>query len=127
MHILKGHNGVVYGVAFHPRNDRFIATASGDGTVKLWDVAKGRNLITFTPFDGYDYISVKFMPDGRRLVVTGEHESVAVIDLSYFNRHIIGNLALQIEMAIEAGVGETISDQVEKWESALRDGRSPLD
>ncbi|MGZ5267108.1 MAG: nSTAND1 domain-containing NTPase [Caldimonas sp.] len=45
--ILRGHTGDVYRLAYSPRGDR-IATASFDGTVKLWDTASGMPLRTFT-------------------------------------------------------------------------------
>ncbi|UXX94146.1 hypothetical protein N7U49_22430 [Streptomyces sp. AD2-2] len=40
LHTLTAHTSGVYGVAFSP-NGRTLATTSGDGTARLWDVATG--------------------------------------------------------------------------------------
>ncbi len=42
---LVGHVGAVYGLAFSP-DGRRIATASADGTVKLWDTITGQEALT---------------------------------------------------------------------------------
>jgi WD40 repeat protein len=39
-HILKGHKGVVRGVALSP-NGRFLASASEDIIIMIWEVATG--------------------------------------------------------------------------------------
>lgn len=88
---LEGHNAVVYGVAWHPHDLRIAASAAGDGTVKLWDVTERRCLITFTPFEGWDAITVEFSPDGRRLLTAGANGTAVVWDLAYYDRHIAGN------------------------------------
>jgi WD40 repeat protein/tRNA A-37 threonylcarbamoyl transferase component Bud32 len=55
-----GHNAGVYLVAFHP-SDNLLASASGDGTTRLWDPATGRTLVTAP---GH---AVQFSRDGTRL------------------------------------------------------------
>jgi WD40 repeat protein/serine/threonine protein kinase len=60
----KGHKGAVMGVAFSPDGKR-LASASGDGTVKVWDAQTGQELL---PIKAGGYIrSVAFSPDGKRL------------------------------------------------------------
>jgi WD40 repeat protein len=44
---LKGHQGSLSNAAFSP-DGRFIATASFDGTTKLWDASTGENLLTLS-------------------------------------------------------------------------------
>ena len=62
---LKGHAGVVYGVAFSPDGQR-LASASSDQTVKIWDSATGKELFSFKGHAG-GVRSVAFSPDGQRL------------------------------------------------------------
>jgi COMPASS component SWD3 len=67
-------------VTFAP-SGRLLATADHDGTVKLWDVATGRQLASL---DGQaDRLrSVAFSPDGRTLVAIGTNNDVQLWDVT---------------------------------------------
>jgi dipeptidyl aminopeptidase/acylaminoacyl peptidase len=67
------HDGVVAAVAFSPNGTR-LATASGDQTARLWEVATGRELARLA-HDG-SVTAVAFSPDGTRLA-TASMDSTA--------------------------------------------------
>jgi WD40 repeat protein/serine/threonine protein kinase len=95
--VLRGHQAVVWDVAFCPGDDDTIASISGDGTVKLWDLPGKRCLATLVSpaDDGRSTNSVAFGPDGDTLVVGG-FNGLTVWDLTYFDRHVAGNLPYQL-------------------------------
>jgi WD40 repeat protein len=72
----RGHTEFVWSVAFSP-DGRQIVSGSGDGTVKLWDTATGRNIRTFSH---YFVLSVAFSPDGRQIVSGSADNTVKLWD-----------------------------------------------
>jgi WD40 repeat protein/serine/threonine protein kinase len=62
---LRGHRLPVYTVAFHP-DGHTLATGSLDGTVRLWEVASGRELRALGTDSG-PIFSIAFRPDGAML------------------------------------------------------------
>jgi WD40 repeat protein/serine/threonine protein kinase len=71
-HTLRGHTAPVHSLAFSPDGKR-VASGSAPGVVwgppgelKLWDVASGRELLTFQG-DPEPILCVAFSPDGRFL------------------------------------------------------------
>jgi eukaryotic-like serine/threonine-protein kinase len=60
---LKGHRSYVRSVAFSP-DGRRVASGSVDGTIKIWESATGKELLSVD--DGVVF-SVAFSPDGQRL------------------------------------------------------------
>src|SRR5262249_47236145 len=66
-HCLKGHDGIVWSVAFS-RDGTRLASASTDNSeraseLKVWDAASGKELLTIP---GYGR-GIQFSPDGRQL------------------------------------------------------------
>ncbi|WP_374776437.1 trypsin-like peptidase domain-containing protein [Streptomyces sp. NBC_01310] len=66
---LPGHTGTVHSVAVS-KNGTTLATASADGTVRLWDASTGKNLTTLTGPTS-QVLSVALSSDGKTLATAG--------------------------------------------------------
>jgi WD40 repeat protein len=60
------HSGYLYSGKFHPKNDKFVATAGFDGIVRIWNRTNGQCLAEGEPH-GTRVNSVVFAPDGEHL------------------------------------------------------------
>ncbi|WUV62298.1 WD40 repeat domain-containing protein [Streptomyces sp. NBC_01478] len=80
---LATHDDVVTSVAFAP-GGRLLASASWDGTARLWQVTGGRALWPLAVLRGHTRFvrSVAFSPDGRTLVTASEDTTVRVWDVT---------------------------------------------
>lgn len=76
---LTGHSGRVSGVAFCA-DGRTLATCSWDATVRLWDLATGKETTRF-PLSVGQLQSIAASPDGTRLAVGGIDGPIVVIDM----------------------------------------------
>jgi WD40 repeat protein len=77
LQVLRGHTNWVFSIAYSP-DERRMASASADGTVRIWDLATGACLHTLT--HAHWVIRVLFSPDGRQLIVSGMSATIYVWD-----------------------------------------------
>ena len=74
----KGHKGTVFDVAWSPDGKK-IATASGDGTIKLWN-SNGKYLKDIISNKENEFYSVSFSPDGE-YIAFAEDNTVKILNL----------------------------------------------
>ena len=71
---LTGHGAIVQTVAFGP-NGRWLASGDGDGTVRLWDAAKG-SVVRVLPGHRGAVMALALSPDGKRLASAGDDHTI---------------------------------------------------
>ncbi len=98
---MTGHVRYVHGVKFAPTNER-LATLSRDGTIKLWDVATGRELVTmFSLTEGAVPVGLYFAKGGRfAAAVTSDHK-VVITDIFPWNATVYGQGTAPIASRVE--------------------------
>src|SRR5215207_775709 len=74
---IKGHKAEIWRVAFSPDGTK-LASASQDGTAKVWSAATGKNLLELHGHKTGGVNSVAFHPDGNRLVTAGDDRTVRI-------------------------------------------------
>ncbi len=75
-----GHRGEIRSLVFSPSGDR-LASASEDGTVRVWDVVSGTELFRLEGSQA-GMTSVAFSADGRRVAGAGEDRTARLWDAS---------------------------------------------
>ena len=75
---LTGHQQAVTAVDYSP-DGRYLASASRDRTVKIWNAATGEEVHTLTHVD--DVLAVAYSPDGRYLASAGRDKTVRLWDV----------------------------------------------
>jgi WD40 repeat protein len=76
----RAHDGDIGALAFHPTAP-IIASASIDGSVKLWDYRSGKLLGYFLGLGGMPF-TLSFSPNGRLLMVDGQDKATRVYDVA---------------------------------------------
>ena len=104
--VLRTQTGLVGGVAFRPGSSRWFASASNDGTVRLWDRVEERCVMALDDFPG-DAFSVSWGPGGKTIVASGADPNVYVWDLEHLERRVAGHLRRHVEL-FEEELGEAM-------------------
>jgi TIR domain/WD domain, G-beta repeat len=77
-----GHTSLVFSVAFAP-DGRSALSGSADSTLKLWDVATGKEIRTFTGHTSFSLVlSVVFAPDGRSALSGSTDKTLKLWDVA---------------------------------------------
>ena len=74
---IKSHEAEIWRLAFSPDGTK-LASASQDGTAKVWDTRTGKELLVFDGHETGGVNSVAFSPDGKRLATAGDDKTVRV-------------------------------------------------
>ena len=73
---LDGHEDFVRAIRFHPGGAR-IASGSDDGTIRIWDVTKGKEVRSIDSGHGW-VLSLSYDPDGELLASGGRDGTVKI-------------------------------------------------
>ena len=122
---LRGHTDDIYALAFS--SGGVLASASGDGTVKLWDLAAGREKATLEGHDGLVY-GTAFTRDGKTVASGGGDGTVRLWDVAssrqrqLFKGHeqAVYAVAFSPDGSLHASAGD--DQTVRLWD--VREGRS---
>jgi WD40 repeat protein len=85
---ILAHEDIIWQVAFSP-DGQTVATASEDGTVKLWRVSNGEQIGELSAHEGPQY-GLDFSPDGRTLGTVGANGAVRLWDLGFQEWQAVG-------------------------------------
>lgn len=117
-----GHSMKVNAVVLSP-NNRLLASASADNTIRLWDVSSGNELRTLTGHGGW-VKCVAFSPDGKLLASGSNDRSVRVWDVETGRElHLLGGHSGPVEALTFSADGRWLvsgsADNTAKlWESS---------
>ncbi|TRU96403.1 MAG: protein kinase, partial [Microcystis wesenbergii Mw_QC_S_20081001_S30] len=78
---LTGHSDEVFSVAYSP-DGRYLASGSIDQTIKIWEVATGKELRTLTVYSYLYGADVVYSPDGRYLASRSDDKTIKIWEVA---------------------------------------------
>ncbi|XP_018407900.1 PREDICTED: THO complex subunit 3 [Nanorana parkeri] len=78
----RGHGDSVDQLCWHPSNPDLFVTASGDKTIRIWDVRSERCVTTVTTKG--ENINICWSPDGQTIAVGNKDDVVTFIDIKTY-------------------------------------------
>src|SRR5262245_21652730 len=112
----QGHQETVYGVALSADGKQLL-TASFDKTIKLWDVASGKEIRTFGGEKGHQnlVLGVTFAPDGQTFASASSDNTAKIWDVPLLK-------PLRETTLTEAGTSTAISPDGKTAAAGAKDG-----
>ena len=113
---LKGHTDAVLGLSYSP-DGKTLASASADGTVRLWDTATGRERMALRGHAPWDVV---FSPDGKILASGGKTTNDVILWNATTGKpiHTIPRRAYNLEFSPDGGTLLGGGSSTQMWDVA---------
>lgn len=128
-HALLGHTDTIFGLAFHP-NGRWLASASADQTIRIWDVVAKAPVRTLEGHGATVY-AVAFEPQGRILASASRDHSVRLwrVDTGECLQVLEGHQSQVIALHFAADgrwlVTASVDGMIQVWQVRLNESLKP--
>ncbi len=123
--VLEGHTDRIFDATFSP-DGKLVATASADGTIRIWDSRSGQERLLLDTGSHRPMKAVDFHPQGRYLASGGNDRIVRVWDLVSGepirelegHSHWVQDVAFSPDGKLLASVGKDGMVEIWEWDKA---------
>jgi len=116
---LLGHGSAIWHATFCPADRNLLASASADGSARLWDLTSGRCVASFEEFDDWEALSVDFSRDGSLFMVSTADHSIHIWRVRQIERRVADHLDWMISR-LRPELGELIREkELRQWRDRL--------